>query len=236
MKRMSNDGIVYGGMIATDGEVLKVGVGVRGTQSGTDRNEKGIFLLNQAETFELQLANPTGRKVMIRVTGDDDSTVIAESLVLPAVQTVSLRRWQTTDAAFIAYARNSAEGQAVGADEVSEGGGGLIKVQFTFGTFDRPQPVLLSFDGGLTRGASLHSFGASQGVTRGFEEGVMGSGSSTGQTFGRTSFTEDADVPPVEIQVRWAIRRPTPPPDRRPRRSGLPGSETHVTVPAPPLS
>ena len=98
-----------------------------------------------------------------------------------------------------------------GAEMVSEGGGGLIKVIFTVGVEEVPQTKSPVYRNAQPKGVNLETYGGgSLGV-----EGVMSAGSATGQQFGSTSFMADESLPEFEIQWRWAIRVPQAPADRR---------------------
>ncbi len=184
-----------------------------------ERDEAGRFLLQHGETFSLLLGNHTDRKVSMAITGDNESTVIATSLILSPNQVDGrLERWQTIDQAFVAFKRESEEGYAVGGGSVSEKGGGLIKIVFTIGIVP-PAPQSLGYGmrgGGMFDGEPVMRFfeGYSKGVSS-FDEGVMGAGGRTGQQFSSTSFEADETMAAIEIQLRWVIKRPQAPLDRQ---------------------
>ena len=221
-----NNDFVYAGEILPNGEIIKVAAAI-GDEHGhsVPRDERGVYLLEHGQQFCLRLSNYCiYRQVSMKITGDDDSTVIAANLVLNAEQINSvLKRWLTVDQAFVAYRRNSEEGDAVGGMSVSAGGGGLIKIVFTTGQQEKPQFASALRGGGSTypqttsRGSdSTRSYGSHN--TRSVEEGVMGAGKATGQTFYRVAFCADVEIPQFEIQLRWGIKMPAvpaAPPDRR---------------------
>jgi hypothetical protein len=223
----NNDGRVHAGYVATNGEVIKLAAAIC-DQYGriAQRDSDGRFLLNHGETFSLLLSNyHSTRKASMRITGDSESTVIATSLILSPDQIDGrLERWQTVDQSFVAYRRESAEGDMVGGQSVAEQGGGLISVTFTMGEMPYLDSGWQSMgmrgggyatrSGGFEETTRSFSRGASKGATP-FDEGVMGAGGQSGQRFGNTSFTADHELATVEIQLRWVIRRPQAPLDRR---------------------
>jgi hypothetical protein len=209
---------VHAGYVSKNGEVVKLSSAILNKYGQiADCDEAGRFLLGHGESFSLLLGNHCeSRKVKMRITGDNDSTIISNALILSANQTDGqLERWQNVDQGFIAYRRESEEGCAVGGNSVSEKGGGLIKIVFTIGT--KPIPAQCnSWDGDyVTRSSGgMRGGGAFSKGGNSYEEGVMGAGSQTGQAFSSTSFEADEKLAQVEIQLRWVIRRPQAPTDR----------------------
>ncbi|MEM7134139.1 MAG: hypothetical protein AAF702_48055 [Chloroflexota bacterium] len=227
--RKNND--TFAGDVRPDGEVIKVSAAV-GDATGqmVQRNESGIYLLEHGQEFSLILSNYIARRqVLMHITGDDESTVIADGLVLqPNRIKYALKRWLSVDQAFVAYRRESEEGDAVGGQSVSDGGGGLIKIVFTIGRMEamtRSTPAVRGPVRSVTRGldessGEIESFSVSMSESSSseVEEGVMGAGKETGQRFRKVTFNADTDLPEFEIQLRWGIvssSATTPPPDRR---------------------
>jgi hypothetical protein len=215
------------GLVRSNGEVIRLSAAITDVYGGiVERTENGIYLLEPEQEFFVLLGNDSNRNTKFSMTGDADSAIMVYDLIVEAnTSGVPLKRYQREDRAFKAYVRDSWKGDMVGGKDIADGGGGLIKIVFKLGNPEQPRGwQAMGGDttrsvfrgGGNTRSADTRSMNLESYGTRGskgadYVEGAMGSGGSTGQTFGSTNYSRDWNIPELELQLRWAIRLPRGP-------------------------